>query len=195
MREIHDRAFKEWAVACEAMIAGRQTILLRNGGIREENGTFQMNDREFFLIPTYDHQSPKLLKEPFVSDLARIVNAGYDAKNLLISAYAAVDTVAVVEDEHRLRELRHEHIWNDDYVRMRLDFNPYDPLYVVLLRVYRLGEPVSIPMRPEYGGCKSWVTLEQPLSTASAIAAIPDEEYARRRAAVLGIISPASVLC
>ena len=31
----HNRAFKEWAVACEAMKGGAQILLIRKGGIRE----------------------------------------------------------------------------------------------------------------------------------------------------------------
>ena len=70
MREIHDRAFKEWAVVCEALKSGRQTVLIRKGGIREEDGIFRVDDEEFFLMPTYDHQTPKLVKPEFIPALA-----------------------------------------------------------------------------------------------------------------------------
>ena len=50
---------------------------------------------------------------------------------------------------------------------------------------FNMQQPYTLPMRPEYGGCKSWVTLERPLSTAGAVAAVAESEFARRRTAVL----------
>jgi hypothetical protein len=190
MLEIHDRAFKEWAVVCEAMKAGRQTVLIRKGGIREEDGIFRMDDAEFFLMPTYDHQAPHLLKTDAVEELERVERAGYNPRFVTISAYATVEVVAEVGDELLLRALDREHVWNEQYIKMRLDYNPYDPLYVILLRVYCLPEATTLPMLPEYGGCKSWVTLDRAISTIGATPAVTDEDFGMRRRAVLEIVSP-----
>jgi hypothetical protein len=35
-------ALKEWAVICQALAEGRQTILLRKGGIAEPGGAFRV---------------------------------------------------------------------------------------------------------------------------------------------------------
>ncbi len=185
MKMEHNRAFKEWAVACKAMGEGRQTLLIRKGGIREEGGVFTVNDPEFFLLPTYEHQNASLLQPEFVSRLEAIQSAPHDPDTVTLAVYAVVDTIAVARDEEQVNALAGEHIWNPTYVKQRFDFNPYDPLYLILLRVYRLPEPVTLPMRPEYVGCKSWITLERPLSTQGAVPAIPDAEFARRRAALL----------
>jgi len=184
----HNRAFKEWAVVCEAMKAGRQIVLIRKGGIREEAGVFEVNDPEFFLLPTYEHQNVRLLQPARVEELRRIEAAGFDPRTITLDAYAVVDTVVVAEDEERVKALSDEHIWNEEYVKMRFDFNPYDPLYVILLRVYNLPQSFTLPMRPEYVGCKSWVTLERALPTAGAAPALPDDEYEHRRAAVLAAL-------
>jgi hypothetical protein len=184
----HNRAFKEWALVCEALKNGRQTVLIRKGGIREEDGQFRIKDSEFFLMPTYEHQNPELLQPEFVPLLQEIVTHPHDLKSIAIDAYTVVDTITVCDDEDRLSRLSCEHIWNDRYLRMRLDFNPYDPLYVLLLRVYRLPNILTIPMRPEYEGCKSWVTLEKQVSTAGASPAIPDAEFEARKARILEIL-------
>jgi hypothetical protein len=184
----HDRAFKEWALVCEAMKQGRQTVLVRKGGIREDEGIFRVNDPEFFLLPTYEHQNRGLLQPEFAHDPNELATVGFDARTVTIDAYAVVDTVVVARDEKRVNALAHEYIWNADYVRMRFDFNPYDPLYVMMLRVYRLPKAVTLPMRPEYEGCKSWVTLERSLSTAGAVPALADDAFARRRAVVLDLL-------
>jgi hypothetical protein len=184
----HDRAFKEWALVCEAMKQGRQTVLVRKGGIREDEGVFRVNDPEFFLLPTYEHQNPDLLQPEVAARMDELTAAGFDPRTVTIDAYAVVDTVVVADSEESVNALAGEYVWNADYVRMRFDFNPYDPLYVILLRVYRLPRAVTLPMRPEYGGCKSWVTLERPLSTAGALPAVADAEFAERRKAVLDLL-------
>lgn len=176
MKAENNRAFKEWAVSCAAMREGRQSLLIRKGGIREEGGTFTIHDPEFFLLPTYEHQNPELLQTEFVSRL----EAPQNLNTITLSEYAVVETIWQAQDEEQVNALADEHIWNPAFVKMRFDFNPYDPLYLILLRVYRLPEPITLPMRPAYGGCKSWITLERPLSTVGAIPALSDEEFAAR---------------
>jgi len=184
----HNRAFKEWALVCDAMKAGRQTTLIRKGGIREEDGVFQVNDPEFFLMPTYEHQTSKLIQDSFVGQLESILSAGFDPRNVTLDAYAVVDTVRVCDDEEKLARLYGEHIWNEHYLKMRLDYNPYDPLYVMILRVFKLPVATTLPLLPEYGGCKSWVTLDRNLSTQGAEPAIGEAEFADRREKLLQIL-------
>ncbi len=54
-------AFKEWAVVCAALAAGRQTIILRKGGIDEGREGFRVAHYEFWLLPTRFHQDPSQL--------------------------------------------------------------------------------------------------------------------------------------
>jgi hypothetical protein len=187
MRNENDRAFKEWAVACRAMERGRQTLLVRKGGIYEEGGVFTIADREFFLMPTYEHQKAELLQPELVADLDELTAAAHSPDEILISAYAVVDTIAEAKDEDQVMALAAEHIWNEVYVKMRFDFNPYDPVYLILLRVYRLPRPFTVPMRREYEGCKSWVTLESPLATAGAAPVLSDAEFELRKARIAGL--------
>ena len=52
-------AFKEWAGICDALIAGRQSIVVRKGGISESAGpgVFVPEHSEFWLFPTWVHQA------------------------------------------------------------------------------------------------------------------------------------------
>ncbi len=180
MLEQHNRAFKEWAVACEAMRKGEQILLIRKGGIREEGGVFEMQDKEFFLMPTYEHQNARLLKPQYLTRLEERQAKPRDPNLIKIDTYAVVTTIQQARNEEQVRAIAHECIWNDTYIQERFDYNPYDPLYLVVLRIYQLPTPYQVPIRPEYGGCKSWVTLEQPLSTLGASPAIPDEAFEAR---------------
>ena len=48
--------FKEWALVCEALGRGEQSIILRKGGIAEGRDGFAFKHREFFLFPTFFHE-------------------------------------------------------------------------------------------------------------------------------------------
>ena len=49
-------AFKEWAVICRALAEGRQSLILRKGGIAEAGGQFRPEHDRFLLYPTYFHE-------------------------------------------------------------------------------------------------------------------------------------------
>ena len=49
-----------------------------------------------------------------------------------------------------------------------------------VLRVYRLPQPHILPLLKRYGGCRSWVDLAEPLSTAGATPVVSDAAFAER---------------
>ena len=71
---------------------------------------------------------------------------------------------------------------------MRFNYRPANPLYLLLVRAYRLRQAVVIENTPEYAGCKSWVPLKQAMDTRDAKAVLTDETYERRREMTLGKI-------
>lgn len=185
MKLENNRAFKEWAVSCEALTEGKQILLIRKGGIREEGGAFRIEDPEFFLLPTYEHQNARLLQTPFVSRLEALKKEERDPGIVTLNAYAVVEDILLARDEAQVNAVANATVWNEIYVKERFNFNPYDPLYLLILRVYRLTEAIALPLLPAYGGCKSWVTLKRAISTRNAIPAIPDAEFAARRNKIL----------
>ena len=48
--------FKEWAIVCEALGRGEQTVIVRKGGIAEGRDGFSFREREFYLFPTFFHE-------------------------------------------------------------------------------------------------------------------------------------------
>ncbi len=188
MKQDNNRAFKEWKVACDEMRDGRQTVLIRKGGIREENGVFEMTHREFFLLPTYEHQKTSLLKPDAVQKLEQIQAVSRNPNEIAIESYVVVEEILTCVSEDKLNSIADEFPWNEEYVKMRFDFNPYDPLYVLLLRVYRLPNAVTLPLIKDYIGCKSWVTLERSISLQYARPVISDAEHIKRRDSALQIL-------
>ena len=53
---------KEWATVVKALEQGKQTVILRKGGILETASGFKIESKKFFLFPTWEHQEPKHVK-------------------------------------------------------------------------------------------------------------------------------------
>ena len=70
-----------------------------------------------------------------------------------------------VEDRAKLLNLAPQHIWSPQFIHGRYDWEPYKPVFVLLLRAYTLAAPVVRPVLTQYGGCRSWVEMAEPVST------------------------------
>jgi hypothetical protein len=83
------------------------------------------------------------------------------------------------------------HVWTSKLIDMRFNYRPENPLYLLLLRVSKLPEPVTLANTPAYAGCKSWVPLESAVSTVGALPVMSDSRYEDERQAILQILSGA----
>lgn len=172
--------FKEWAVVVDALGRGEQILILRKGGIREARGQFHVDHHEFWLFPTQYHAAESSIipsKRPTLREIAATA-----VKDLVdIEYYAVADTVLEIGDPTALRRLQGRHIWNEQVLRERFQFGREPGLHALLTRVYRRPSPVRLPMRESYGGCKSWVELEEPLFTEGLTPVLTDVEYSAQR--------------
>ncbi len=171
-------ALKEWAVVAEALAAGRQTMLLRKGGIEEQGGEFRLEHSEFFLYPTYEHQHRRHVRPEFQADFDRALAAQPAGGAVRVRVYAIVAESFPVKSPDVLRALSEFHVWTDEFLKRRFVYRPERPLLLLALRVYTLPE-VLLPFRAEYRGCKSWVELDRELSTAGAMPVLGDGEFER----------------
>ncbi len=186
MKSTTTHVFKEWAVGVDALEQGKTIMLLRKGGIREEGGRFQVAHDQILLYPTYEHQQPQQLKPNYAS-LVTPVPSGWHPETIRIGAYAQITDIFRVSDEQVVLALLPFHIWNEQFVSDRLKWKPRQPLYVLLLRTYRLASAPVIPYRQEYGGCKSWIDLAEPISIEEATPVIDDAAY-NKQVAELSLI-------
>lgn len=184
-------ALKEWAVAVRALAEGRHIALLRKGGIREENKRFHVAHRAFWLYPTYEHQRRDLIQPAYHGHLERVLAERGDPERVGIDAWAEVTHAFAVRDEATVEALTAHHLWTRDYAVERLLWQPRAPLHVLLLRVSVLPEPMVLPVRGDYGGCRSWVDLERPLETEASRPVLGDAVYAERAAQVCGVLGAA----
>ena len=68
-------------------------------------------------------------------------------------------TIAVRRPE-RIAELEPFHIWTTESVRRnRIDFRPRHELTAIVVSARAFVPPFTVPLLPEYAGCRSWVEL------------------------------------
>ena len=173
---------KEWAVVCRALEQGRQMILLRKGGIYEAAGEFEVEHRQFLLFPTYLHQNLKMLKP---SEHAGFEPRSAEPEQVSITAAGVVTDIIELKSRAQIDAIDDEHVWTPPLIDMRFNYRPENPLYLLLVRAYRLNHPVVLANTPAYAGCKSWVPLEQPVEVGDAQPVLDDARYRLRRQSIL----------
>lgn len=184
MRERNATALKEWSSVVEALKTGRQIILLRKGGLADKGKVFAVEDTEFFLYPSYVHQQAEYVRHDLLEDFQRATTPAAPEGQVRFDCYAVVHQSIAVESELALLRLAGQHIWNDDFIRHRLQWKPDHPSWVVLLRAYTLTQPVLAPDQKRYHGCRSWFQLEDALATGRASPVLSDAAFADKVAAV-----------
>ncbi|MGF1471105.1 MAG: DUF1802 family protein [Rubrobacteraceae bacterium] len=186
-------ALKEWAVAVKALENGDTVLVVRKGGIREK--AFAVPSTRFLLLPGYEHQRPELLK-PQHRGLMDGVPDRPDDGPLLFTSFAEVHGAYEISELESLAAIDPHHIWTPEYAESRFKWRPKKPLTVLALRTYLLPEPVELPYRDGYGGCKSWIELEESVPTGDSRPALEDaafEQRASRATEVLVKQQPAPV--
>ncbi|MFN8175344.1 MAG: DUF1802 family protein [Solirubrobacteraceae bacterium] len=197
-------AFKEWAVTVRALAEGEQLLTLRKGGIREPDRHFELEHDRFFLYPTFDHQRTDLVRESHRSELVRALEEGVWADGepsphatgpdghlpqpdrVRIRAWAEVAGHWTVTDRRAVDALSPFYVWTPDYAEKRLAWKRRHPLHVVLLRTYRIPRPVTVRVRDEYAGCRSWLELSRELPFEGT-PVLSDDEFERAAEAIATI--------
>jgi hypothetical protein len=177
-------ALKEWSAAVHALLDGRQTVLLRKGGIHEKR--FAVAADEFLLFPTVAHSHAERVRPEHRALLADSASDSTEEQLVIRSAAKVVAAVAVSNPDG-LADIEDLHIWTAESVQAdRLDFRPRHRLTVLVVQAAPLVVPLRLAREPQYGGCTSWVQLPpapevgQPVHDAAAL----DEIAGRVRAAV-----------
>jgi hypothetical protein len=181
-------ALKEWGAVVHALLQGRQTVLLRKGGVHEKaftlpggtagsstsgtagantSGTAGANTSGtagtvrggFVLFPTVAHSHRERVRD----EHADLLEAGEaDASDATLTLRAGVQLVEVIEvaRPEALPQIADTHIWTDESVKTdRVDFRPRHALQALVVRAVELPEPVVLQRTEDHGGCRSWLEL------------------------------------
>ena len=181
--------FKEWAIVCEKLGSGDQSIILRKGGIAEGRDGFRFKHDAFFLFPTLFHEQIARTTLPPETPLPQL-----DPGQITLHLYAEVEWTEFLGDWEAARRLAPFHVWSEQSVAERFHYNetkdPDKPpgIHVAFLRIYRLAEPWSFPNEPKYGGCRSWLNLPELPDGLAAEPVLSDEAHAALVAEVRAVI-------
>jgi hypothetical protein len=153
-------AFKEWAAICRALASGRQDVILRKGGIVEPGGAFRPEHARFLLLPTFLHQSAESLV-PEARGLLVAIDDDRPAEGTVVFTHVAfVRAAHRITDRRGLDAYRDRHVWAESVVDER--FHRWqDELHLLEVTVTPLPSPVVLPWQESYGGCRSWVELDE----------------------------------
>ncbi|WP_396932232.1 DUF1802 family protein [Mycolicibacterium sp.] len=177
-------ALKEWSAAVHALLDGRQTVLLRKGGIHEKR--FAVAADEFLLFPTVAHSHADRVR-PEHRDLLAETETDSTETHIVIRAAAKVVAAVAVSNADGLAGIEDLHIWTAESVQAdRLDFRPRHQLTVLVVQAVALAEPIRLAREPHYRGCTSWVQLPATVELGDPVhdSATLDAIAARVRAAV-----------
>lgn len=176
------KALKEWAVVCRALTEGRQSVLLRKGGIVEETRDFALVEQRFLLFPTFEHQEEESVQAPYRSWFRQTLDERPGEDVVRIDAWAEVTDLFLTHDLDAMLALSDHYAWSEDYIRMRMAYKPRKPMNVVVVRTWTLPEPVDIAVLEHFAGCKSWVPLDVEIALdGSAPVLTPGQHAARVR--------------
>jgi hypothetical protein len=176
MQTANRHALKEWAVVCRALGDGRQTILLRSGGIAERPRGFTLEQREFWLFATRFHQSPAELCDDAAA-LWEGLAAWQPPPGLIrLPLYAVVESAFELHDERQLAKLMGLHVLAPQTVHDRFHYRQ-PGLTVLLVRAYRPPQPIDLPDSPHFAGCHSWVELPDDLPTGDLQPVLTDDAF------------------
>jgi hypothetical protein len=198
-------AFKEWAVTVRALAEGEQLVTLRKGGLRETDKHFRCEHERFFLYPTFDHQRTDLVRASHQPELRRALEEGVwpdgepslsqlhrtgvsQPDRVRIRAWAEVAGQYTITDPRCVDALSPFYVWTTDYAEKRLEWKRRHPLHVLLLRTYRIPRPVTVKVKDEYGGCRSWLELQRDLPFEGT-PVLSDDEFDRAAEEIEAIAS------
>lgn len=170
-------AFKEWAIVVDALGRGDQIIILRKGGISEDGGGFKPEHEKFLLFPTLFHQQRESVIAPAQGRFDTLSPQLAPPGTLRIEYHAELVASRQLHSLDDALALRGQHIWRDEVIRERFDWGAERAIFALAVRVHRLPRAIEMPMLGAYGGCKSWVELEEDVPLAGSMPVLNDADF------------------
>ena len=177
-------AFKEWALVCEELGSGRQSIILRKGGIAEGRAGFRFQHPEFLLLPTLFHEQAAKLRVPAGTPLPTMRADG----RLEVRFAARVEWTQDIAAWPQVQALAPFHPWQDFEIEKRFRQDEKHMVSLAFVRVRRLSEPFVFDDSPRYGGCRSWVEVPPLPAHITHHEVLDDATHRAREAAIRGAL-------
>lgn len=167
-------ALKEWSNVVVALGRGEQVILIRKGGIADP--AFGVEADRFYLYPTYFHQGESE-NRPVVT----------------ITHWCEVVKSWSVTDAAKLDALQSQVVLPRETLDARFRFRADQALFVIAVRTFALAAPAEVRFREEYGGCRSWVSVDEEIDVDGSLPVLPEEVLRTKVAELEELLSPVAV--
>ena len=177
--------FKEWSAVCEALGSGRQSVILRKGGIAEGRDGFSFKHAEFFLFPTWFHEQPQKVRD------AGLVLPQSDSSVVEIKFWAKLELSKTITSLNIVERVEPLHVLKREVVSERFGYDEAPGLHIAFVRIFRLNPIWTFPNEKRYGGCRSWVQLPAPPTDLKFEPVLSDSDHDKRRNEFLRIIEGA----
>ena len=151
--------FKDWSIICDALGQGRQSLILRKGGIAEGRQGFHFKHEAFFLFPTQYHQQVERVRPEILPTLQ--LTPRPNEGTVAIRHFLVLEWAEWIDDRGTLARLEPFHVWREDVIRERFAYDEQPGLQCAFGRVYRLEPSWTFEDRAAFGGCRSWITLPE----------------------------------
>ena len=90
-----------------------------------------------------------------------------------LRGYVEIVDAITISDTEQLDAVTSKVIWSDEYATSRMQWKRRDPLWVLIVRAYRLVEPITVAWSDDYKGCTSWVDLNDVPDDLAAVESVP----------------------
>jgi hypothetical protein len=153
-------SLKEWSNVIDALAAGRQTILIRKGGIAD--ASFGVEADRFYLYPTYFHQGESEARPVVhITHWCEVVRTWSTRELTVLSRLEPL--VAIPRDT----------------LEARYRFRPDQALHIIGVRTFALPRAAEVRFREEYAGCRSWLSVDEEIATDGSTPVLAEHDLRR----------------
>jgi len=165
MKLANHTALKEWSTVIDALARGEQVVLIRKGGIADPK--FGVEAERFYLYPTYFHQQQSEPSEVTITHWCEVV------RTWRVREIEPLVSLVVIPR---------------DALEARYRFRPDQALHVIGVRTFAIPHPRTISVKPDYLGCKSWVSIDDEIDVDGSTPALGEEALRERLAAIQAVL-------
>jgi len=178
VKSSNNLALKESTLCLELLGQGHIVCLLRKVGQEALPNLGPGVAPEFFLFPTYTALARGDVR-PRWQAMADTLSGQTNIGMVRFRYYAEVRAAAQIHEPRALTALGEEIPFQPPAVMKRYE-TPPTGLHLLVLRVYRLEEPLLLVDRPMYDGQRNYVKLETALPLRKVTPAMGEREFESR---------------
>ncbi len=175
-------ALKEWSTTIEALGKGQIIAIWRKGGIEDTPNIktpftgFNIEQKQFVLFPTGTHQSLDKVKPEWWSLNDEKASPNKD-NQIKVKYWAEVEEAIEIQAFEQLLSISSQLINTNEHLFSSWELYPDHKGKVLLLRVYKLNDPILVPYSQKYSGCKSWIELKIDIPKIGSSPTLSFKEY------------------